>query len=63
MTNEQRISLAEKAEAYAEKVMAAKKICPTCKHIIECDTDKQAFYKITGEQCDEWEGNERQTNE
>lgn len=63
MTNEQRISLAEKAEAYAEKVMASQKICLTCKHIIECDIDKQAFYKITGEQCEGWERSERQTNE
>ena len=55
MTNEQRRSLAEKAEAYTEKAMAAKKICPTCKHIVECDTDKQAFYKITDKQCEGWE--------
>ena len=55
MTNEQRISLAEKAEAYAEKVMASGKGCSTCKHIHECNIDKQAFYTFADKQCEGWE--------
>lgn len=37
--------------------------CLTCKHIIECNLDKQAFYKFMDKQCEGWEKDERQTNE
>lgn len=29
--------------------------CPSCRSMISCNIDKQAFYKITGKRCDEYE--------
>lgn len=29
--------------------------CSNCKHIVECNIDKQAFYKLTEKQCEGWE--------
>lgn len=28
--------------------------CPSCRYMISCSIDKQAFYKITGKKCDEY---------
>ena len=40
-------------------VMRQKEQCPTCKHFILCNLDKQAFYKTTGRRCAEYEEKEK----
>lgn len=34
--------------------MTDRKDCSTCKRIVECNLDKQAFYKFADKQCEEY---------
>ncbi len=42
------------AAAAATKKPEAEEQCPSCRYMISCNIDKQAFYKNTGKKCDEY---------
>ena len=41
------------------KEQTDRKDCPTCKRIVECNLDKQAFYKFADKQCEGWERDDK----
>lgn len=43
------------AAAAATKKPETEEQCPSCRSMISCNIDKQAFYKNTGKRCDEYE--------
>jgi len=42
------------AAAAATKKPETEEQCPSCRYMISCNIDKQAFYKNTGKRCDEY---------